>query len=690
MEENQRREEILKERDELNTQINEWHEIQINDEETQQDRTSATELIKKATDRILNLQKELEQLSPREEETAQNVEKVVEEKKKDPFQEYLENLSKEISQKNETTISEKKLEKDEEKESELPKNSEPNMPEEENKKENPEKDVENMTPEELLEQLKKGEIDTKKQKTELTLSIEKLEDEKKAYESQKNTAYKDIYQEYENAIQKKKEELENLEKNEIEGKDKKIRILTQGKMMQEEKITEIKKKIESKQREIKNIQYGTEKAMQDKKLKDGTIVQVPVVLQKYKQLDKLQEELKKETAKKDEYQTYINQLKGIEKEEKPQYTQKQMEEYTKYFHGQGDIPENNRDDKRANDEYFGFEKNRNLNFEQQTNTIESKVTTDIQPEGKTETSKGTTGVQPEGKTETSKGTTGIQPKGRTETSKGTTGTPPKDKIEFIEIQEEKGEIYYRDNKGILGKMYIEEAMENGKNLLKNSEKIKEACKKIAGNRIKGALLKRKLNPEVLAVLEGYPEQMENYITSIGKGEKGEIDLIHNLENTSFLNKLKLNRFVRAEKNAGAIVKGQLFEELLEQKEKEKLDKPTEKVSDKKAIQSEEIEQSEDVKKQTNERGKNMIESIIEAFKKGMEGAKGETKRTKDSMEKKVEGAIKSNDGTTDRIIHPGGFVEKIENRDNHIEETALRNMEKQAKEGKTVEQDKSK
>ena len=690
MEENQRREEILKEMDELNTQINEWHEIQINDEETQQDRTSETELIKKATDRILNLQKELEQLSPREEETAQNVEKVVEEKKKDPFQEYLENLSKEISQKNETTISEKKLEKDEEKESELPKNSEPNMPEEENKKENPEKDVENMTPEELLEQLKKGEIDTKKQKTELTLSIEKLEDEKKAYESQKNTAYKDIYQEYENAIQKKKEELENLEKNEIEGKNKKIRILTQGKMMQEEKITEIKKKIESKQREIKNIQYGTEKAMQDKKLKDGTIVQVPVVLQKYKQLDKLQEELKKETAKKDEYQTYINQLKGIEKEEKPQYTQKQMEEYTKYFHGQGDIPENNRDDKRANDEYFGFEKNRNLNSEQQTNTMESKETTGIPPKGKMEPSNGTTGIPPKGKTEPSNGTTGIPPKGKTEPSNGTTGTPPKDKIEFIEIQEEKGEIYYRDSKGILGKMYIEEAMENGKNLLKNSEKIKEACKKIAGNRIKGAVLKRKLNPEVLAVLEGYPEQMENYITSIGKGEKGEIDLIHNLENTSFLNKLKLNRFVRAEKNAGAIVKGQLFEELLEQKETEKLDKPTEKVSDKKATKSEEIEQSEDVKKKTNERGKNMIETLREAFKKGMDRAKGETKRTKDSMEKKVEGAIKSNDGTTDRIVHPGGFVEKIENRDNHIEETALRNMEKQAKEGKTVEQDKSK
>ena len=675
MEENQRREEILKEMDELNTQINEWHEIQINDEETQQDRTSETELIKKATDRILNLQKELEQLSPREEETAQNVEKVVEEKKKDPFQEYLENLSKEISQKNETTISEKKLEKDEEKESELPKNSEPNMPEEENKKENPEKDVENMTPEELLEQLKKGEIDTKKQKTELTLSIEKLEDEKKAYESQKNTAYKDIYQEYENAIQKKKEELENLEKNEIEGKNKKIRILTQGKMMQEEKITEIKKKIESKQREIKNIQYGTEKAMQDKKLKDGTNAKVPKVFEQYKQLFKLQEELEKEIAKQNEYQTYINQLKGIEKEEKPQYTQKQMEEYTKYFHGQGDIPENNRDDKRANDEYFGFEKNRNLNSEQQTNTMESKETT---------------GIPPKGKMEPSNGTTGIPPKGKTEPSNGTTGTPPKDKIEFIEIQEEKGEIYYRDSKGILGKMYIEEAMENGKNLLKNSEKIKEACKKIAGNRIKGAVLKRKLNPEVLAVLEGYPEQMENYITSIGKGEKGEIDLIHNLENTSFLNKLKLNRFVRAEKNAGAIVKGQLFEELLEQKETEKLDKPTEKVSDKKATKSEEIEQSEDVKKKTNERGKNMIETLREAFKKGMDRAKGETKRTKDSMEKKVEGAIKSNDGTTDRIVHPGGFVEKIENRDNHIEETALRNMEKQAKEGKTVEQDKSK
>ena len=229
-----------------------------------------------------------------------------------------------------------------------------------------------ITPEELLEQLKNGVENLTRQKTELMLSIEKLEDEKKAYESEKNTTYKDIYQEYENAIQKKKEELENLEKNEIEGKNKKIRILTQGKMMQEEKITEIKKKIESKQREIKNIQYGTEKAMQDKKLKDGTNAKVPKVFEQYKQLFKLQEELEKEIAKQNEYQTYINQLKGIEKEEKPNHTQ-QMEEYTKFFHGKGDIPENKRDDQRANDEYFGFEKNRKLKPEEPTNPTEPKL-----------------------------------------------------------------------------------------------------------------------------------------------------------------------------------------------------------------------------------------------------------------------------------------------------------------------------
>ena len=214
------------------------------------------------------------------------------------------------------------------------------------------------SPEELLEELKNGKENDEKEKRRLNLSIERLEEEKEAYESQKNTAYKDIYKEYEDKIKGMKEELEKLEKKEIEGKDEKIKILTQGRMKEEAGIREIEKKIRQKEQEIADIEYGTEEAMEEKELSDGTKTKVPKVLNKYNELDELRKSLKERTEKKDEYQKYINELKGIEKEEKPEYTAEQNAEYTKYFHGQGDIPENTRDDKRANDEYFGFEKPR--------------------------------------------------------------------------------------------------------------------------------------------------------------------------------------------------------------------------------------------------------------------------------------------------------------------------------------------
>ena len=228
------------------------------------------------------------------------------------------------------------------------------------------------SPEDLLEELKNGKENDEKEKRRLNLSIERLEEEKEAYASQKNAAYKDIYKEYEEKIKGMKEELEKLEKKEIEGKDEKIKILTQGRMKEETEINDIEKEIRrkeneirQKQEEIADIEYGTEEAMEEKELSDGTKTKVPKVLNKYKEIDDIRkeiEELKKNigerTEKKNEYQKYIDMLKGIEKEEKPEYTAEQNAEYTKYFHGQGDIPENTRDDKRANDEYFGFEKPR--------------------------------------------------------------------------------------------------------------------------------------------------------------------------------------------------------------------------------------------------------------------------------------------------------------------------------------------
>ena len=264
------------------------------------------------------------------------------------------------------------------------------------------------SPENLLEELKNGKENDEKEKRRLNLSIERLEEEKEAYASQKNAAYKDIYKEYEEKIKGMKEELEELEKKEIEGKDEKIKILTQGRMKEEAEINDIEKEIRrkeneirQKQEEIADIEYGTEEAMEEKELSDGTKTKVPKVLNKYKEIDDIRkeiEELKKNigerTEKKNEYQTYIDMLKGIEKEEKPEYTAEQNAEYTKYFHGQGDIPENTRDDKRANDEYFGFEKPRDGK-----KPIEpvGKDPRGEEPEGKTPPPPGPGGKEPDPK-----------------------------------------------------------------------------------------------------------------------------------------------------------------------------------------------------------------------------------------------------------------------------------------------------
>ena len=418
------------------------------------------------------------------------------------------------------------------------------------------------SPEDLLEELKNGKENDEKEKRRLNLSIERLEEEKEAYASQKNAAYKDIYKEYEDKIKGMKEELEELEKKEIEGKDEKIKILTQGRMKEEAEINDIEKEIRrkeneirQKQEEIADIEYGTEEAMEEKELSDGTKTKVPKVLNKYKEIDDIRkeiEELKKNigerTEKKNEYQTYIDMLKGIEKEEKPEYTAEQNAEYTKYFHGQGDIPENTRDDKRANDEYFGFEKPRDGKkpIEPVGKEPEGKTPTSLEPGEKNPGEKDPTGKNPEGKNPGEKDPKGKEPKGK-----------DLSKIQVIEINEKDGSIFFKDSNGKTGDLDVEHAFLDRKNLMQKL-KISEKCKEIAGGNIRGFLLKRKLNPEVLMVLDKYPEQCEEYIRSINNGEKNAFDIVHNLEGASFFDKFRSNAHVKAERKSGELVLGSLF------------------------------------------------------------------------------------------------------------------------------------
>lgn len=136
----------------------------------------------------------------------------------------------------------------------------------------------------------------------------------------------------------------------------------------------------------------------------------------------------------------------------------------------------------------------------------------------------------------------------------------KDKtVEYIEILEKEGNIrYYVNGDEKEHTIPIQQALEEKKEKFKRLG-ISDMCKEIAGGRIKGALLKRKINPEIVAVLGNNQEQLKEYINSIFEKKNLPFDLVHNLLNTNILSKVKLNRFVKAEEKAGAYVCGKLFD-----------------------------------------------------------------------------------------------------------------------------------
>ena len=223
-------------------------------------------------------------------------------------------------------------------------------------------------PKKFLDELKELKNKTETNIKKLNLSLEKLKEERKMYESKKNGAYKDIYDEISKRMEEIKEELEIMAEKEIyEDKDKTIRTLTQGRMETEKDIKNIKKQIRDKQKEIEDIEYGIDDAMEEIELSDGSKVKVPKINRFYKELDKLKEQLKEKETLRDEFQKYIDDIKGY-KDKYTEYNEQQNSEYLKYFNGQGDIKENTRDDRRSNDEYFGFEGNNKGNAKQPQKT----------------------------------------------------------------------------------------------------------------------------------------------------------------------------------------------------------------------------------------------------------------------------------------------------------------------------------
>lgn len=189
------------------------------------------------------------------------------------------------------------------------------------------------------------------------------------------------------------------------------------------------------------------------------------------------------------------------------------------------------------------------------------------------------------------------------------------KIKSISINESEGNILYEDESGRKEELSIIEVLENKKSQFKRLD-IKNICKEIAGGRLKGMLLGRKVNPEIVSVLQNDPEQLKDYIASIYQNKELPFELTHNLEGIGLLKKFQMNKFVKSEEKMGAKVIGKLFDK-------------------NRAIEG--------------SKGRKMIEAAKEGVGKGVDVTK--------------EQAVKLKNKAKD-------FVPKISNKDNHIEEKA--------------------
>lgn len=209
----------------------------------------------------------------------------------------------------------------------------------------------------------------------------------------------------------------------------------------------------------------------------------------------------------------------------------------------------------------------------------------------------------------------------TPTDKKDKGEKSSNKITYIEIQETDGNIFYEDENGKEDKISIAEVLENKKSQFKRLD-IKNICREVAGGRFGALRLRRKVNPEIVSVLQHDPEQLRDYITSIYQKKELPFELTHNLDGIGILDKIKLNKFAKSEEKLGAKVIGRLFDK----------NKALDRVKDNK-----------------------VLNAAKEGFDKGVTAAKEKSVRLKDKTK---------------------DFVPKISNKDNHIEENANEAMKR--------------
>lgn len=134
----------------------------------------------------------------------------------------------------------------------------------------------------------------------------------------------------------------------------------------------------------------------------------------------------------------------------------------------------------------------------------------------------------------------------------------KKRVTYIEISEKDGTIIWLNNKQEERHNSIGSAFEEKKAKFKRLD-IYKKCREVAGGPISGLLLKRKINPEIVMALDGYDDQLKEYIDSVDKETELPFELVHDLRETGILTKIKRNKFAKIEKKLGAKIFGKLFD-----------------------------------------------------------------------------------------------------------------------------------
>lgn len=464
--------------------------------------------------------------------------------------------------------------------------------------------VENKESNILRQDIEKINKELDKTINESDKNIEELEKDQEQYMKLKNIRLN---------LEKKQKELDvNIEKleqdkkqcnNEIEALSQK-RILVDGKLQKTDELLELETDFEKLETEIQKL---SEQRLKNNIELDDTIKSTQEILRRYNiERDEkkiINDESAKETStdknindevkNKNIFETndIINNVKDDMEKENKNYSNIHLEPNEKILENpiNGAMRKNDKNVFETNNIINNVKKDMGLETENivKPNTRETKLESNAKGAGQQ-----------------------IPPTGEKDKEEKSSN-----KITYIGIYEGDGNIYYENENGNRDSISIAEVLESKKSQFSRLD-IKNICKEIAGGKIKGLLLGRKVNPEIVSVLQNNPEQLKDYITSIYQKKELPFELTHHLRGIGILDKIRMNRFARIEEKLGATVIGKLFDK----------NRALDGVKDNK-----------------------MLNAAKEGLGKGVQVVKEQSVRLKDKAK---------------------DFVPKISNKDNHIEEKA--------------------